>query len=104
MVKYRSLNREFESINGYLTAKSIIDDRCTYANEHGEGIRELAVRAEIFKEGNTSFWVSFTYLDLYDVYFSDSSIKTVGEALELGLIGLAELDRFQIPYVRDPAM
>lgn|GEM_PF-5160807 len=38
---------EFESINGYLTAKSIIDDRCTYANEHGEGIRELAVRAEM---------------------------------------------------------
>ena len=55
-----------------------------------------------FRDGSTSFWVSFTYLDLYDVYFSDDSIKTVGEALELGLIGLAELDRLEIPYVRDP--
>ena len=55
-----------------------------------------------FRDGSTSFWVSFTYLDLYDVYFSDDSIKTVGGALELGLIGLAELDRLEIPYVRDP--
>ena len=55
-----------------------------------------------FQEGDTSFWVSFTYLDLYDVYFSDDSIKTVGEALELGLIGMADLDRFEIPYVKGP--
>ncbi|MBO4289246.1 MAG: hypothetical protein J5865_03995, partial [Lachnospiraceae bacterium] len=52
-----------------------------------------------FREGDTEFWVSYTYLDCYDVYFSDNSIKTVGEALELGLIGLDELDRFEIPYV-----
>ncbi len=54
-----------------------------------------------FRDGTASFWVSFTYLDLYDVLFSDDSIKTVGEALELGLIGRSVLDTFGIPYETD---
>ena len=78
---------------------NVLDIRLMYGYEPGPAMNTGRVFLE---DEEYTYWMSATYLECYDVIFDDDSLKSVEFALDAGLIGLKDLDRFQIPYKKNP--